>query len=375
MPDVNYVIFLKKVKKGLWLLMVISKVSVIVPIFNARNKLPRCISSILKQTFKDFELILVNDGSTDKSLEICKYFQNKDNRIIIINKVNEGSVATRRKGVEAASSEYIMFVDADDWIHKSAIEVLYNELISESLDIVVSNTYSVLGNGFLYKKTNDSKYFKLDKIYTKDEIRNELVVAYFHGHPFPAFMHGKLYKRSLLLDCGSFLERISFLGDDLFYNMEMLLKSNKVKVINKPLYYYRIGGLTSKFMPNLFKDVINGFQIQKEIINQYYLHSFEKQMNGINIMLLNTFRTCVYNLFIGSLNKEEICQQIGTYLRNELIIDSQKNEGVKKYFSDEYLTALKEKDIIYFYKLGEDIYRMKKYKSALINGVSKMPFF
>lgn len=350
------------------------KVSVVVPIFNAGNKLEKCITSILNQTFKDFELILVNDGSTDNSFNICKRYQSKDSRIILINKKNEGSIPTRRKGVEVSNSSYVMFVDADDWIDPHTIEILYKETIENKVDITVCNTYKVLGKGKIIKKKNKSMYFEKDKIYSMNQIRNELIVAYFHGHPFPSYLVAKLYKRDLLISSGKYLDRIHFLGEDLFYNLEILLKANKVKVINKTLYYYRVGGFTSNYMPYLFNDMVNGYQIQKEVIDKYYINSKQKQYNGISIMLLNTFKTCLYNLFNGKINKDEINKFIKFYVENDEVRECLRNEGSRKFFSQEYLNAIKYRDIEYLYELGEQMYNKNKPRKILINMLSKLSF-
>ncbi len=137
-----------------------------------------------------------------------------------------------------------MFVDADDWINKNTIEILYKESIDSNVDITVCNTYKVVGNGTLIKKKNQSTYFNDNKVFNKKEIKNELIVAYFHGHPFPPSLCAKLYKKELLQNSGKYLERIIFFGEDLFYNLEMFIKANRVKVTNESLYYYRIGGWT-----------------------------------------------------------------------------------------------------------------------------------
>lgn len=349
-----------------------SKVSVVVPIYNAEKKLDKCIKSILSQTFKDFELILVNDGSTDNSLNICEKYKKQDKRIVVINKSNQGSIATRRKGVEESNSEYIMFVDADDWIAKKTIEILYNESIDSGVDITVCNIYKVLGNGIFYKKKNKSLYFYEDKIYNKQEVKRELVVAYLYGHPFPASLFAKLYKRQLLIKSGKYLDRIRFLGEDLYYNLEIFLKANNVKIIDKPLYYYRLGGFTNKFMPYLFDDMVNGYEIQKEVINEYYLNTQQDKRNGISIMLLNTFKTCLYNLFKGTLNESEIKDLIREYVSNDSVIETLSNQGSIKYFSKEYLNAIRYKDIEYLYKLGGDIYKKRIPKQVLINIISRI---
>ncbi|MEC2056050.1 glycosyltransferase family 2 protein [Peribacillus psychrosaccharolyticus] len=173
-----------------------SRVSIVVPIYNAEKYLDNCIKSILKQTFEDLELILVNDGSSDDRLSICEKYRNSDSRIHLINKNNEGSIVARRKGIEASKSPYITFVDAEDWINKDAIKILYKEKTDHNLDIAVCNSYRVLGSGKLIKKKNTSWYFDKDKFYSRNEIKKELAVAYFHGHPFPANLGGKFIKES-----------------------------------------------------------------------------------------------------------------------------------------------------------------------------------
>ncbi|MEH7444034.1 glycosyltransferase family 2 protein, partial [Bacillus sp. JJ1122] len=261
-----------------------SKVSIIVPIYNPGKKLYKCIDSILSQTFNDFELILVNDGSTDDSLEICKRYAHRDKRIIVIHKNNEGCIATRRVGVRAAKFKYVMFVDADDWIDRTAIEILYKETKKNDSDITVCSLNKVIGSQKFIKSRYKSEYFTNNKIFQGEEIKNNLVVAYFHGHPFPSSLCGKLYKKELLITSGNLLENIKFLGEDLFFNLEVFLKAKKVKLIDKSLYFYRLGGNTSKYMPYLFDDMVNGYKIQKDVIDKYFKESIQKQYNGISIM-------------------------------------------------------------------------------------------
>jgi glycosyltransferase involved in cell wall biosynthesis len=348
-----------------------SKVSVVVPIYNAEKHLTKCIKSILNQSFEDFELILVNDGSHDKSLHICRKFEQKDRRVTVINKNNEGSIATRRRGIELSKSRYVMFVDADDWIDGSLIETLYREAIRNDSDVTVCNIYKVYSNSAVIKKKNQSTYFENDRIYEKENIKNELVVAYLHGHPFPASLFAKLYKKELLLNSGKYLEFITFFGDDLYYNLEIFLKAARVKVIDKPLYFYRTGGNTSKYMSFLFNDLISGYQIQKGVIEEYFQETKKQQQNGISIMLLNTFKTCLYNIFQSGLSENEIRKLISSYISNPNLIESLSNEGSMKYFPDEFLNAIRVKDIDYLYYLGKNIYRKNRPRRLLINLFSR----
>ena len=122
-----------------------SKISIIVPVYNVESYLSNCIDSILNQTFKDFELILVNDGSTDKSLEICKHYKNMDDRIFIIDKKNGGLSSARNAGLDIIKGEYIGFVDSDDYIHPQMYELLYKQIIENEADISMCEFKKVFG--------------------------------------------------------------------------------------------------------------------------------------------------------------------------------------------------------------------------------------
>lgn len=349
-----------------------SKVSVIVPIYNAEKKLHKCLNSILKQTYKDFELILVNDGSTDRSFQICKDYEKKDSRVIVINQSNQGCIAARRRGLNIAKSNYVMFVDADDWIDKRTIELLHIESTKSNTDIVVCNSYKVFGDKAIIKTKNESKYFSEDKFYCEGEIKKDLVTAYLHGHPFPANLVAKLYKRELLLNCGNYLDCITFFGEDLYYNLEMFLKAKKVKVINLPLYYYRAGGNTSRFMSYLFDDMVNGYEIQKQVINQHFIDTKQTRFNGISIMLLNTFKTCLFNLFNSTNSEAEIKKLINEYVSNQSVRECLNNEGSKEYFSPDYLQAISEKNVEFLYEFGLKMYNKKKPKMLLTKVLSRL---
>lgn len=348
------------------------KVSIIVPIYNAGNKLKKCIESILNQTFKEFELILVNDGSTDNSLDICNEYGKKDIRVRVINKKNEGSIKTRKRGVVESKGSFIMFVDADDWVHKDILHKLYNELIDNKCDITVCNSYKVIGDRAIIKKRNNSKYFEMNRVYEGRDIKDELVEAWLHGHPFPAGLVGKLYKKQILLENGQYLGKIHFLGEDLFYNLEMFLKVHRVKVITQPLYYYRAGGLTGKYMPYHFDDIVNGYEIQKYIIDKFYLDTKQKRYNGISIMLLNSFKTTLLNLIYSKNSEKEIKRYIAKYTKNNNIRESTKNEGAIRYFSNEYLKAIENNNSEYLYNLGKEIYNKSKTRKEIIGLISKL---
>lgn len=347
-----------------------SSISIVVPVYNTEKYLDKCISSILNQTFTDFELILVNDGSTDNSIDILKKYKNIDSRVVIIDKKNEGSIKARKEGIKKSQSEYITFVDSDDWLENNALEIAYNELKKNNSDVVVFNMYKVIDKLGLIKKENNTYYFNKKNTYTGDEIREELAAAYLHGHPFPAGLCGKIYKTRYIKESGKYLNRISFLGDDLYYNLEIFLKVKKVSMVNIPLYYYRAGGNTSKYMPYLFDDMVNGYKIQKEVIEEYYKDSKQKRYNGTSIMFLNTFKTELANIFFSEFKEENIKNSISLYLKNEEIKIALSNDGVKAYFDNEFIKAMNTQDINYLYNLGYKLYKKTKLRRYIVKFLS-----
>ena len=112
-------------------------ISIVIPVYNVENYLNRCIESIISQTYENIEIILINDGSKDNSLLICKEYKNKDKRIKVIDKKNEGVSIARNIGVEKSSGKYVIFVDSDDWIEKTFVENLHKKISEYNVDICI----------------------------------------------------------------------------------------------------------------------------------------------------------------------------------------------------------------------------------------------
>lgn len=210
------------------------KISIIVPVYNVEEYLENCINSILNQTFKDFELILVNDGSTDNSLKICKYYKNIDNRIGIINKENGGLSSARNAGLDIAKGEYIGFVDSDDYIHPQMYEVLYDQIINNLAYIAMCE----------FKKVPEFKKKELsDKITLnqKSEILNNKEAVFKLGESGSVayiVAWNKLYKKNLFNNI-RFKEGIIH---------RLLYQVNKLVYIKEKLYFYlqREGSIMDK---------------------------------------------------------------------------------------------------------------------------------
>ena len=125
------------------------KVSVIIPIYNVEKYLEKCLNTIINQTYKNLEIILIDDGSTDKSSTICDEYCEKDKRIKVIHKNNEGVSSARNKGIELSKGKYIVFIDPDDYVTDEHVEVLYDCIISNNVDLVISNLIDINEDGII----------------------------------------------------------------------------------------------------------------------------------------------------------------------------------------------------------------------------------
>lgn len=192
-------------------------VSVIVPVYNAAQWIEKCIDSILSQTFSDFELILVDDGSTDESNIICDRYASKDNRIQVIHKPNCGSSAARATGVSRACGEFIFFADADDSLQPQCLESLLDAIVRESVDIVICNMPK-------------GKYGELDLNLYRESIIDRSI------YPAP---WDKLYRKRLFSESTFKISRDVVVGEDMLMNIRCAFKArNNIWLIDRHLYNY-----------------------------------------------------------------------------------------------------------------------------------------
>ena len=208
-----------------------SIISIIVPIYNGEKYLEECIDSILKQTFKDYELILVNDGSTDNSLKICKDYSKRDKRIKIIDKNNGGASEARNAGIDIAKGDYIGCVDSDDVIHPQMYEILYNKIIEYNADIAICNYIKIYNDKYKIKDINNDN-IKNIKVYNKIEALYELYTDKEGAFIGP---WQKIYKKKIFENIRYEVGRIN---EDKLISHRILYNSNKTIYIDLILYYY-----------------------------------------------------------------------------------------------------------------------------------------
>ena len=205
------------------------KITVVVPIYNAEQFLEKCLKSIVEQTYQNLEIILVNDGSTDKSKEICERFNESDERIILINKENGGVSSARNRGIEESTGKYIIFIDADDYIEKEMFETLAEDLFKNKVDISMCGFKTVDINGNILGESSpmENRYFDVktfrrnlfDDRYYGDLVWNKLFkleIIKEHNIRFREDIH--INENVLfMLDFSKYAFRYSY-GNEILYN-------------------------------------------------------------------------------------------------------------------------------------------------------------
>ncbi|MEG1311766.1 MAG: glycosyltransferase family 2 protein [Romboutsia sp.] len=269
------------------------KVSVIVPVYNAEKVLARCVESILKQSYKNLELILINDGSKDKSIDIMRKYEKIDNRIKIIDNENNGVSETRNIGVRESSGEYIQFVDSDDYIELDMIEKTMDFVEKENIDLVMSGLFlDIEGNNGIETAIQTFEIAKCtDKINIASNVLSRLNGTYINS---PV---NKLYKKSIITDNNIVMDKNIDLGEDLIFNLEYLSFCNSVIFLEESYYHYCMqveDNLTFKYR----EDKLELMEILYKKCKVYFEESNldESKIKSLNGLFIKWMYSCFIDL-------------------------------------------------------------------------------
>lgn len=254
------------------------KFSIVVPIYNVEKYIGQLVESLQKQTLNEIEIILVDDGSPDKSGDICDKYASEDKRIKVIHKKNGGVSAARNDGLDVAQGEYIMFCDSDDWLPLDALEKLYNEGKRTDADIVIGEVYQSENGNDKMARCYLKNFTSEDTVFIRKLIQADMYRTYCPmPHPVgPAFGLGgpwnKAVKLSLIKNNGiKFDVRVKGIFDDIIYTAHILANAKKVSYIQEPVYYYRIipTSITRTYKSNALEINEAIFNSWKEFIDKY----------------------------------------------------------------------------------------------------------
>jgi len=281
-----------------------AKVSAIVPVYNVEMYLEECLDSIVKQTFNDIEIILVNDGSTDRSPEIMKLYASKDSRITVLNQPNSGVSAARNTGIEHASGEYILFVDSDDMIVPDAIEKLYRKADETGAELVIGNTLYCYPDGRQSALHPFSRNETLNNgsLRTGEEAYTELMKQ----DKFPPLIWLYFMRRDIIINNQLYFHA-GIIHEDELWCVKAMLSVQKVLLLDFNYYLYRQRDGSIMHSDNY------GFRIQSlfEVAKALYQYTEELQKKGIS---QGTVALIYVRIFY-------FCHSIGTLSSQKKIFD------------------------------------------------------
>ena len=261
-------------------------VSIIVPVYNAEQYLRRCVDSILNQEYTDFELFLVNDGSTDSSGDICEEYGDKDHRVIVIQKENTGVSDSRNRALDRAGGKYLQFLDSDDWITPDATRLFVRAAEEYGCDMVISDFYRVVG-----ERLSPKGDIEEEGVLTREEFAAHMMenpADFYYG-----VLWNKLYRRDIVEEHNLRMDTDISWCEDFMFNLEYIRYAKVFYALHAPIYYYvkRKGSLASQGI-NISKTVkmkLNVF----EYYNNFYKHVLEEEDYEKN-------RLQVYRFFIDA---------------------------------------------------------------------------
>lgn len=323
-------------------------ISVIIPVYNGEKYLSQTVESVLNQSFDDFELLLIDDGSTDNSKSIIDSFQKKDDRVRYVFKENTGVSDARNKGIAIAQGDYIYFADSDDILHKDMLLEL-KRVIEFGYDIAVCNYFTFRNNCRFETASNNSKVVNVDI--------NELLNK---GLMTSACI--KLINKKLLLDYNILFDINMTYGEDLFFCLKSCIACKKIGFVDKKLYAYRLGnGATAKYHPNLYEHYkaayndIKQFGIKHNFINDNDILMLDidftkKVVSFAKMIALKDETIKRKNDELKSILNDSIIANIVNNHLNELTMNASsqyfnlvKNKEVKKLLFKAYIDIAKSK--------------------------------
>lgn len=284
-----------------------SKISVIVPVYKVESYLHRCVNSIINQTHKNLEIILINDGSPDNSGKICDELAAKDNRIIVIHKKNEGSSCARNAGLDIATGNYISFVDSDDYINELMLECMLSGILKHNLDVVEISLKDESNRIFNF----ETDFVIEDKISAMTRVIKNTAFSVWR----------RLYKASVIQDL-RFIPKI--IHQDVFYTLDVLNKIDQIGYIkNHKFYYYntsnesiirskyslekiKIGIKATEYIVNNTPQVPNLQETVTNYVTYYYTDHFFKLSRNTSVDPDKVFRKKLRNTIFKNLNSKNI---------------------------------------------------------------------
>jgi glycosyltransferase involved in cell wall biosynthesis len=256
--------------------------SIIIPSYNVENYIAKCLQSVLGQSFINYEIIIVDDGSTDSSLKITQEISKNNPQIVIITQKNKGLGGARNTGIEKSTGQYLLFLDSDDWIKPTTLQKLNHTILNEDSDIVV----------YGYEKVNEHGEVLTLRLFGKDLHTKEDCFKSILGHDISPMVCNKVYRRNLFIDHAiTFKEK--FLHEDIPITYKLFWHAEKISHIQESFYcwFIREGSITQTFTFKHILDLnttfneIREFLINNKLVRDYHVHYIKGVVKMFNVII------------------------------------------------------------------------------------------
>ena len=297
-------------------------ISVVIPVYNVDKYVGKCLSSLVEQTYRDFEIIAVNDGSQDNSLEILRHFEHRYDFVTVIDKENGGMSSARNAGMEIARGEYIAFVDSDDFVAPTYLEELYNACVENGADISCCYYYyRFVENDFLFEYP-----FRCHGVYGNQEAMNKLL----RDVQIQSLVWNKLYRRSLFADHGITFPAMCF--EDMAIANRVFAHAMRVAVLDRPLYYYnqRPSSTLATMNANKINDFIRAIAMVRVSLERNGL--FKKYRKSYLALTRKTCNCCY--LYVLKLHSDKKC------MRGCMANMRRVSRAIKRYTAEEFSPSM-----------------------------------
>lgn len=307
-------------------------ISVIIPVYNVDKYIKSTIKSLIKQTYKNIEIIIINDNSTDSTLEICNMYAKLDSRIKVFNQpYNCGAARARNRGLSIAKGKYIFFMDSDDYIDLNMLENLFNKAEEEEVDLIICGYYFET-----IKQLNDktkvlskfSKSFKSKKYNNKEELMEDYIKLWDNAMLYNIW--NKLYKKDII-DKNNILFKDLLISEDIEFNKEYIKICNKVYIDERCYYHYireREGSITTKYKENLFRMRVEENEEFIRYFKELGIYNYEAR-EYVSRRYIERVVGCIENLFHSNKEVVEIYKSIKEIVNHTYTREAISNANIK----------------------------------------------
>ncbi len=318
-------------------------VSVVVPLYNQERYLDACIRSICNQTYKNVEVIIVNDGSKDDSPLIARKWEEKDSRVKLIDKKNEGTSFARRDGYLISKGEFIVFVDNDDLLPIDSIEIMVRLMVEKDVDLVYGSVTRVFG---WIKQTRKYGTFPVGTVIESPGLFDEYYLGFFQNTIFPVSMWGRIFRKSVVdkayKETELFSPDMPCMAGDEYFNLKLFPYLRSMYRTDKVVYYYRFGGTVDHFN-RFFPEVFILSELRLELLDKYnytkgYKPLFEEYINMVyyhgeqHIEYNVGNKNDVVTFFKHELNNRKLVLRLEEFYKSHEV----KNQGILLLINRDY---------------------------------------